>query len=145
MADKAALEALIAENGHGVLATINADGSPQQSNILYLWDAEQQVALITTTASRLKTKNLLRDPRCALHVGTDSFWSYAVANGEVEVSAAAQAPGDETCRELLPLYTALMGAPEDEGAFFAKMVAEGRLIVRFRFARVHGVIVDKTD
>ncbi len=99
---------------------------------------------MTTTASRLKAKNLVRDPRCALHVGTDSFWAYAVANGEAEVSAAAHAPGDETCRELLPLYTALMGAPHDEDEFFAKMIVEGRLVVSFRYTRVHGVIVDKS-
>jgi hypothetical protein len=130
MADRAALEALIAENRQGVLATIHADGRPQLSNILYLWDAERKLALITTTASRV-------------HVDGGSFWTYAVADGEAEVSAKAEAPGDEICRELLPLYTALMGAPEDEGEFFAKMVAEERLIVRFRYSRLHGVIVDK--
>jgi PPOX class probable F420-dependent enzyme len=143
MADRAALEALIAENRQGVLATIHADGRPQLSNILYLWDAERKLALITTTASRVKARNLARDPRCGLHVDGGSFWTYAVADGEAEVSAKAEAPGDEICRELLPLYTALMGAPEDEGEFFAKMVAEERLIFRFRYSRLHGVIVDK--
>jgi PPOX class probable F420-dependent enzyme len=145
MADRGQLDALIAENRQGVLATINADGRPQLSNILYLWDPEQQLARITTTATRLKARNLQRDPRCSLHVGGDSFWAYAVAAGEAEVTAATTGAGDEVALELLPLYTALMGAREDEQAFFAKMVEEERLIIRFRYSRIHGVVVDKQE
>jgi PPOX class probable F420-dependent enzyme len=145
MAEKGALEALIADNREGILATINADGRPQLSNILYLWDAEQEQALITTTAARLKARNLLRDPRCSLHVDGGHFWAYAVAEGEAEVSEPAKSPGDEVCLDLLPLYTALMGTPDDEGALFEKMVAEQRVLVRFRYSRLHGVIVDKAS
>jgi PPOX class probable F420-dependent enzyme len=143
MADTAALEALVAENRQGILATIHADGRPQLSNILYLWDSEQRVALMTTTATRVKARNLRRDPRCSLHVERD-FWAYAVADGEAEVSPAAERPGDDVCRELLPLYTALMGAPEDEAAFFAQMVAEQRVLVRFRYSRLYGLVADQT-
>jgi PPOX class probable F420-dependent enzyme len=143
MADKAALEALIAENRQAVLATINADGRPQLSNVFYLWDPERRLALITTTATRLKARNLRRDSRCSLHVES-SFWSYAVGEGEAEVSESAKSPGDEICLELLPLYTELMAAPEDDAAFFEQMVAEQRLVVRFRYTRVHGVIADRT-
>jgi PPOX class probable F420-dependent enzyme len=143
MADKATLEALVAENRQAILATINRDGRPQLTNILYLWDAEQEVALMTTTATRLKARNLRRDPRCSLHVERN-FWAYAVADGEAEISAAAERPGDEVCRELLPLYTALMGAPEDEAVFFDQMVAEQRVLVRFRYSRVHGVIAERS-
>jgi PPOX class probable F420-dependent enzyme len=143
MADKAALEALIAEGSQAILATIGADGTPQLSNMLYDWDGTAEEVLMTTTETRVKTRNLRRDRRCSLHVSGGSFWSYAVATGEAEVSDHAISPGDEICRRLLPLYTVLMGAPEDEDAFFEQMVEEQRLLIRFRYSRVHGVIVEK--
>jgi PPOX class probable F420-dependent enzyme len=142
MADVRALESLLASHRQGILATINPDGQPQLSNILYLWDAEQRIARITTTASRVKARNLERDPRCSLHVSGEHFWSYAVAEGEAELSAVAESPGDEATGELLPLHTALVGTPEDEGRFYKMLIDERRLVVRFRFSRLHGVILE---
>jgi PPOX class probable F420-dependent enzyme len=142
MADVRALETLVAAHRQGVLATINPDGRPQLSNILYLWDAEQRIARITTTASRIKARNLQRDPRCSLHVSGEHFWSYAVAEGEAELSKVAESAGDEACRELLPLHTALVGEPEDEQRFYKMLIDEQRLVVRFRCSRLHGVILE---
>jgi PPOX class probable F420-dependent enzyme len=55
---------LVAGTRQGVLATIAADGRPQLSNVLYVWDAGQRVARISTTADRVKARNLRRDPPC---------------------------------------------------------------------------------
>ena len=41
---------LIAGSRQGVLATIAADGRPQLSNVLYVWDAAERTARISTTA-----------------------------------------------------------------------------------------------
>jgi hypothetical protein len=53
---------LIAAGRHGVLATIKPSGHPYMSNVLYVWDEENQIARISTTARRLKARNLRRDP-----------------------------------------------------------------------------------
>ena len=47
---------------------------------------------ISTTADRLKARNLARDPRAALHVSGQDFWNYAVAVGDVTLPAVAWSP-----------------------------------------------------
>jgi PPOX class probable F420-dependent enzyme len=132
---------LIAENRQGVLATIAADGRPQLSNVLYVWDAATRTARISTTADRAKARNVRRDPRAALHVSGDHFWQYVVAEGAVTLSAAAAEPGDEAGRELLDVHSAFYaGLSEDE--FYPQMIAARRLIVRLHVARVYGVALE---
>lgn len=65
---------LVASRAQGVLATINKDGSPQLSNVLYVPDAADRLVRISTTADRVKARNLRRDPRAVLHVAGDDFW-----------------------------------------------------------------------
>ena len=51
----------------GVLTTIRSSGRPQLSNIVYTL-GDDDVARISVTDSRAKTKNLRRDPRASLYV-----------------------------------------------------------------------------
>ncbi len=139
MATETELRALIAADREGVLATINRSGLPQLTNVLYLPCFGDRTARISTTADRLKARNLARDPRAALHVTGASFWAYAVAEGPVTLSPPAAEPGDEACMELLEVHSAFYG-PQDEGAFFAEMIARQRLVVRLVLDRVYGVI-----
>ena len=44
---------------------------------------------ISTTAYRLKARNLARDPRAALHASGQDFWHYAVAMGDVTLGLVA--------------------------------------------------------
>lgn len=48
----------------GVLATINADGTPQQSVVWYELQGDE--IMMNTKGGRLKDRNLRRDPRAAL-------------------------------------------------------------------------------
>jgi PPOX class probable F420-dependent enzyme len=137
MATETELRALIAAGREGVLATINRSGVPQLTNVLYL--PGRRTARISTTADRLKARNLSRDPRGVLHVTGTSFWAYAVAEGPVTLSSAASEPGDEACRELLEVHSAFYGL-QDEDAFFAEMIARQRLVIRLGLNRVYGVI-----
>jgi PPOX class probable F420-dependent enzyme len=50
----------------GILATINRDGTPQQSAIWY--EIRGDEILMNTKRGRLKDRNLRRDPRCSLCV-----------------------------------------------------------------------------
>ncbi|HEU0106640.1 MAG TPA: PPOX class F420-dependent oxidoreductase [Vicinamibacteria bacterium] len=65
-----AARAFLGEPRYATLATINHDGSPQQTAVWY--DVEGDAILMNTTAGRLKYRNLLRDPRASLCV-TDAY------------------------------------------------------------------------
>ena len=134
---------LVADPGRrqGVLATVAADGRPQLSNVLYVWDADERTARISTTADRAKARNVRRDPRAALHVSGDHFWQYAVAEGAVTVSDVAAARGDAAVRELLAVHTVFYG-PLDEEAFAQQMIAARRLVVRLHVSRVYGIALE---
>jgi PPOX class probable F420-dependent enzyme len=132
---------LITGSRQGVLATIAADGRPQLSNVLYVWDEAERIARISTTADRIKARNLRRDPRAALHVSGDHFWQFAVGEGAVTLSEVAAEPGDAAGRELLALHGPHYGAI-DEDAFYPQMIAARRLVVRLHVSRVYGIVMD---
>jgi PPOX class probable F420-dependent enzyme len=130
---------LVAGRGQGVLATINSDGSPQLSNILYVPDPAERVVRISTTADRAKARNLARDPRAALHVAGENFWQYAVAHGTADLSPVAATPGDPSTDELFAVHSVFYGGL-DRAAFDAEMVANKRLVVTLRVTRLRGVM-----
>jgi PPOX class probable F420-dependent enzyme len=132
---------LIAGRREGVLAAVTRDGYPHLTNVLYLWDAVERTARVSTTADRVKARILTRDPHAALHVAGDHFWSYAVAECDAELSVVAATPGDDACRELLRVHTAFYGEL-DESAFHAQMIGARRLVVRLHVRRLYGVVLD---
>lgn len=132
---------MIAGTRQGVLATIAADGRPQMSNVLYVWDPDERIARISTTADRAKARNLRRDPRAALHVSGRHFWQFAVADGAVTLSDVAAEPGDAATRELLEMHGVYYGQL-DEDDFYRQMIAARRLVVRLHARRIYGVALD---
>jgi PPOX class probable F420-dependent enzyme len=143
MPDEQKLVELIASNSQGILAGVTRAGYPHLTNVLYVWDAAQRVARVSTTADRVKGRILRRDPRAALHVPGSHFWSYAVAECDADVSEVATSPGDEACRELLGVHSAFYGEVGDEPAFYSQMIEAKRLVVRLRVRRLYGVLLDK--
>ena len=97
----------------GVLLTLKADGRPQASNIMYAVGDDGTIR-ISATADRAKSANAQRDPRVSLHVTADDFWSYAVIEGDVTLSAVASNP--------------------------TAMVAERRAVVRISPTRAYGAL-----
>ncbi len=57
--------AYLQERRFAVLATINADGSPQLSTMWYVLD-ENDTIIMNTKVGRVKERNMRRDPRIAL-------------------------------------------------------------------------------
>ncbi len=133
---------LIASRQEGILAAVTREGYPHLTNVLYAWDGQTQTARVSTTADRVKGRIFRRDPRAALHVPGDHFWSFAVAECDAEVSAVAATPGDEACRELLRVHSAFYGEL-DETEFFSQMIRAHRLVVRLRVRRLYGVLLDR--
>lgn len=143
MAEEQALLDVIGANRQGILAGVTRAGYPHLTNVLYGWDPVERIARVSTTADRVKGRILRRDPRAALHVPGGHFWSFAVGEGDAQLSAVARTPGDEASRELLQLHAAFFGEAKDEDAFYAQMIDNKRLVVRLHINRVYGVLLDK--
>lgn len=60
------VRAFLAEPRFAVLATINSDGSPQQTVMWY--DLEGELLMMNTAEGRVKACNLRRDPRVSVCV-----------------------------------------------------------------------------
>lgn len=127
------------DRNQSVLTTIKGDGKPQLSNVLHAV-GDDGVIRISTTADRAKYANLRRTPWAALHVLGESFWSYAVIEGDVELSAVAADPADAAVEELVELFRALQGEHEDWDDYRATMVKDHRVVVRVRPTHAYGML-----
>lgn len=124
-------------NTRSVLTTIRQNGRPQLSNVLHHAGADG-VLRISTTANRAKVANLRREPWAALKVDGDNFWTFAVLEGDVDLSDVAAAPDDAAVEELVELYRSLSGEHDDWAEYRAAMVADRRLVIRLRPDRAYG-------
>ncbi|MEV5884226.1 TIGR03618 family F420-dependent PPOX class oxidoreductase [Streptomyces sp. NPDC052020] len=136
-----ALSGLLAKQRFGTLATSKRSGHPHLTTMVYQWDPEARTARFSTTADRVKVRHLRHDPRAALHVTGDDVWSFAVAEGEAEISEITTVPGDAVGRELLAMLPDT-ARPEDEQAFLEQQVAERRVVIRLKARRLYGTAVE---
>ena len=119
----------VAEKTHGILITIRRDGRAQSSDISFtLKDGK---FCISATASRAKTRNLLRDDRAVLHVTSPKTWSYISFDGTVEVTSPAQSKNDEVNQELAEIYQRILGEEHPNWEEFQQAINDGRLVLRF--------------
>ncbi|MEV1010070.1 TIGR03618 family F420-dependent PPOX class oxidoreductase [Streptomyces sp. NPDC049881] len=135
--------ALIASQRFGVLATVRRTGHPHLTTVLHSWDPDTRTVRVSTTADRLKVRQLRADPHATLHVQGPDPWSFAVAEGEAEVSAPSTEPGDAVGRELLA-HAGGFTDPAEERAFLEQQVAERRVVIRLRVARLYGTALEFT-
>jgi PPOX class probable F420-dependent enzyme len=123
----------------GVVITIRSSDRPQLSNIVYAL-GDDDVARISVTGGRAKTKNLRRDPRASLYVAGDDFSSFVTLDGTAELTPVAAHQADETADELAALYRAVAGEHPDWDEFRRDMVADSRLVIRLRFDHAYGTV-----
>ena len=129
---------VVAEHRWGVLATVKRDGRPQLSNVGYAFDATEGLVRVSVTADRAKTRNLERDPRVTLHVASRDFWTWVAVEGTAELTPVAADPHDATVEELITYYRGVSGEHEDWDEYRSAMVADRRLVVRFRPEHAYG-------
>lgn len=120
-----------------ILVTRRSDGRPQLSNVLHAV-GDDGVIRVSTTSDRAKYANLRRTPWAALHVNGETFWGYAVLEGDVTLSAVASEPGDPTVEELIEVYRAISGEHDDWDDYRAAMVREHRVVVRLTPTGAYG-------
>jgi PPOX class probable F420-dependent enzyme len=126
---------------NGILASIGEDGIPQLSNVYYLSDRSNQLVRFSTTTVRMKGRNLLRDPRAALHVPGQDFFNFAVVSGPATL-AVPMDPDDAAVEKLFAIHEGL-GATSDREGFGAQMLADHRMAVELRVERIYGQILDR--
>ena len=97
---------LLGEQQFGVLATVKRSGTPHLSTVLYQWDAEERVIRVSTTADRLKARQIRANPRVALHVSGPDVWSFAVVEGEAELVETTDGPDLAPDRRLTITFSA---------------------------------------
>jgi PPOX class probable F420-dependent enzyme len=114
----------------GVLATVKRSGHPAMSTVLYRWDPAGRIVRISTTAGRLKARQVRNNPHVSLHVQGPDVWSFAVAEGEAEVSGDAD--------ELL----AFAGDQADTAAFLEQQAHEQRVVIKIKVSRLYGTALD---
>jgi PPOX class probable F420-dependent enzyme len=136
MATQEALSELIHAQREGILATIAVDACPQLSNILYVADPSDHLVPISTTADRMKSRNLARDSRAALHVGGGDFWKFVVGEGTATLSEGRDAAIDE----LRTVHSASYGDVGEREAFAAELIAHRRLVIRLQIGHLYGVM-----
>ncbi|MEU0369192.1 TIGR03618 family F420-dependent PPOX class oxidoreductase [Streptomyces sp. NPDC006283] len=136
-----ALVDLLGKQQFGTLATNKRSGHPHLTTMLYHWDPATRVVRFSTTADRVKPQHLSRDTRAAVHVQGPDVWSFAVAEGEAEVSAVTTEPGDAVGRELLSMLPEA-AKPQDPAAFLTQQVAERRVVIRLTVQRLYGTALD---
>ncbi|KAB2350290.1 PPOX class F420-dependent oxidoreductase [Actinomadura rudentiformis] len=106
-----------------ILATTNADGSPQSSVIFV--KREGDAVVFSTIRGRLKTRNMERDPRVSLLVSAHTF-AYVEIRGTVTIT---DDPDKALLREMFDRYMDGGEPPPEPGA--------ERVAVRIAADQVH--------
>ncbi|MEZ4532959.1 MAG: PPOX class F420-dependent oxidoreductase [Thermomicrobiales bacterium] len=106
----------LSEVRFGVLATVNADGSPQQTVMWYL-PIDRDTILMNTKKGRMKDKNLMRDGRVSLCV--EEGQRYVAMRGRIEVDNDAER-GQETMRAVTTRYEGAEEADRQMAEIFGK-------------------------
>lgn len=133
---------LLAGHSFGTLATIKRSGYPHLTTMIYGWDAPAKVVRFFTTADRIKVRHVRDNPHAALHVPGPDVWSFAVAEGEAEVSEITREPGDAIGQEILAMLPTQM-QPDDRDAFLLSLVEERRVVIRLKVNRLYGASLDQ--
>ncbi|HEY8446616.1 MAG TPA: PPOX class F420-dependent oxidoreductase [Thermomicrobiales bacterium] len=86
-----AVRAFLEEPRFAILATINPDGSPQQSVMWYRLDGD--CVMMNTSRGRVKDRNLTRDPRASICV--EDGYRFVTISGRVQlIDDQSQAKAD---------------------------------------------------
>ena len=127
---------VIAAGNLGTVATIKKDGRPQLSDVSY--HAAGRLVRFSTRTTLAKVHNLRRDARVSMKVSAPDY-GYAVVEGTAELSPVAWALDDAVVEELIEIYRTIRGEEHPDWDDYRRaMVADGRLIVRFRVEHLYG-------
>lgn len=122
------IRAFLSEIRFAALATINKDGTPQQSTMWYELDGD--TILMNTKAGRLKHRNLQRDSRASICVLDGYRW--------VTISGTVEMNDDQTVAQadIRRLAIRYHGQEKGERQSREKFSQEHRVTVRLKIEKV---------
>ncbi len=132
MVDLGRAHAFLADRHQAVLVTLKRDGRPQLSNVLYFLDDDGRIK-VSVSQTRVKTRNLRRDPRATVYVPGPDFWQYLVVEG-----SCAFIEGDGVLEALRHYYRRVRGEHPDWQDYDAAMVREQRLLLSISVDYAYG-------
>ncbi|MBA3728895.1 MAG: PPOX class F420-dependent oxidoreductase [Actinobacteria bacterium] len=128
--DLEAARRFLKENHRAVLATRRGDGGLQLSPVMVTLDEEGR-AVVSATETRIKTRNLRRDPRAAICVMNDRFFGPWM---QIEGSATIVSL-PEAMEPLVDYYRSVAGEHEDWDEYRSAMRREQRVLIRIEIER----------
>lgn len=120
-----------------VLATLNQDGTPQQTVMWY--DVDGDEILMNTTAQRIKNQNLRRDPHASVCV--PDGYRYVTITGKVRLVEDA-AIGQEDIRRLAIRYHGEQEGNRQSAEVYSQ---QQRITIRLTPERVVAYHIDDGD
>lgn len=124
-------------NHNGALTTFRRSGAAQMS-IVTCGIYGDGVAF-TTTGDRAKLRNLRRNPRCTILVGTEDWRNFVVLEGQARLVGTDTAGADEYRETLREVYRAAAGREHpDWPEYDQAMLDDGRYAVIVTPAHVYG-------
>ncbi len=115
MALSPAIRAFLSERRFAVLATINADGTPQQTVMWY--ELRGDTIVMNTPVTRVKGRNLARDGRISICV--EDGYRYVTIAGDVQL-IAERATAQEDIHRLAIRYEGDESAAQQMAEQFSK-------------------------
>jgi PPOX class probable F420-dependent enzyme len=127
----AVAQQFLRENENAVLATWRRDGRLQMSPVTVGLDGAGR-AIISSSETTYKVRNLRRDPRATLCVFVEAFTGpWVQIEGTAEVVS-----GPEAVEPLVDYYRRLAGEHPDWDDYRRVMLAERRALIRITIERV---------
>jgi PPOX class probable F420-dependent enzyme len=122
------VHAFLSEIRFASLATINQDGSSQQTAMWY--DLDGNTILMNTLAGRVKHRNLQRDPRASICVIDGYHW--VTVTGQVELNDDQAIAQSDIKRLAIRYYGPEKGEREAQEHF----ATQQRVTIRLKIERV---------
>ena len=97
----------LTENHNGAVTTFRRSGAAQVSIVTCGLYGEG--VAFTTTADRAKLRNLRRDPRCTILVGSDDWRRFVVLEGTARLISVDNSTADEYRETLRDVYRTAAG------------------------------------
>ena len=124
----------------GVLTTFRRNGAAQMS-IISCGPYRDGIAF-TVTETRVKLKNLRRDPRCSLMVSKQNWWGYIVFEGRATILSADNTSADELRDALRDVYRAATNTAHPNWSEYDQaMVDDRRAAVIVVPDQIYGTVV----
>ncbi|WP_298444001.1 PPOX class F420-dependent oxidoreductase [Gordonia sp. (in: high G+C Gram-positive bacteria)] len=129
---------LIAQTSIGILATLKRNGFPQLSPVTAVYHRDADTILISMTDGRAKTRNLRREPKAAIEFTSPDGYTWATAEGPVELLGPATDPDAPEVDALVEYYRLGAGEHPDWAEFRQAMVDDRRVLAVIHVDRVYG-------